>query len=154
MVIRHYKASDRNALAQLFYDTVHEINKRDYTREQLDAWATGRVDLEKWNQSFLKHETLVAETDHKIVSFADMDISVGYLDRLFVHKHYQGNKIASSLLHRLEEYAIKAGITSFKTYASITAKSFFEKQGYIVDSENTVLRNGIKLINYKMTKHI
>lgn len=60
MIIRKYTPADCEKLAQLFYDTVHTINAKDYSKEQLDAWATGNVDLEKWNISFLKHYTVVA----------------------------------------------------------------------------------------------
>ena len=60
------------------------MNAGDYTEEQLNAWATGEVDLEKWNESFRAHHTVVAELDERIVGFGDMDDS-GYLDRLYVH---------------------------------------------------------------------
>ena len=57
----------------------------DYTEEQLNAWATGTVDLEKWDASFQEHDTLIAVEGSRIIGFADMD-SNGYLDRLYVHK--------------------------------------------------------------------
>ena len=47
MIIRKYKSSDCNEIVQLFYNTVHKINAKDYTKEQLNAWATGKIDLEK-----------------------------------------------------------------------------------------------------------
>lgn len=53
MIIRKYKSSDCNEIVQLFYNTVHKINAKDYTKEQLNAWATGKIDLEKWDKSFL-----------------------------------------------------------------------------------------------------
>ena len=52
MIIRHYLPGDCRELADLFYNTVHTINAKDYTREQLDAWASGQVDLSEWNQTF------------------------------------------------------------------------------------------------------
>ena len=52
MIIREYQPSDCKELAALFYNTVHTINAKDYTNKQLNAWATGQVDLEEWNQSF------------------------------------------------------------------------------------------------------
>lgn len=58
--IRAYCPDDCEKLAELFYQTVHTVNARDYTKEQLDAWATGTVDLVQWNASFLKYQTLVA----------------------------------------------------------------------------------------------
>ena len=60
MTIREYKPEDCREMAELFYRTVHTVNARDYTKEQLDAWATGQVDLEQWDQSFQNHHTLVA----------------------------------------------------------------------------------------------
>ena len=73
MIIRHYLPGDCRELADLFYNTVHTINAKDYTREQLDAWASGQVDLSKWNQTFLEHYTLVAIENGMIVGFGDID---------------------------------------------------------------------------------
>lgn len=47
MLIRRYEPSDCKDLAELFYNTVHSINAKDYTEEQLTVWATGNIDLEK-----------------------------------------------------------------------------------------------------------
>lgn len=69
MIIREYKPSDCEILAKLFYDTVHLVNIKDYTEEQVSAWATGEVDLTAWNDSFLEHYTVVAEEDGVIVGF-------------------------------------------------------------------------------------
>lgn len=61
MEIRKYKSADCAEILELFYHTVHEINIKDYTKQQLDAWATGNVDMYAWDKSFLEHNTLVAE---------------------------------------------------------------------------------------------
>ena len=45
MIIRRYQASDCEETAELFYDTVHCVNAGDYTKEQLDAWATGELEF-------------------------------------------------------------------------------------------------------------
>ncbi len=151
MIIRKYKPSDCAAMAKLFYDTVHTINSRDYTKEQLNVWAKESVDLEEWNLSFLNHNTLIAEITGEIVGFADMDNS-GYLDRLYVHKNFQRRGIATALVDELERCAKETGILNFETYASITAMPFFEKRGYTVESENRIIREEITLENYKMLK--
>lgn len=80
--------------------------------------------------------------------------NAGYLDRLYVHKDFQRRGIAAALVNELERCAKEAGISSFKTYASITARPFFEKQGYIVEEENSIIREGITLVNYKMVKYL
>ena len=72
MEIRTYQPADCKEMAELFYQTVHTVNAKDYTRPQLDAWATGQVDLEQWDRSFLEHLTLVATENDRIAGFADM----------------------------------------------------------------------------------
>ena len=63
MVIRRYEVSDCKHLIKLFYDTVHFVNAKDYTKEQLNVWASGNVDSEEWNKSLLKHFTVVAAAE-------------------------------------------------------------------------------------------
>lgn len=49
MEIRKYQPSDCKTLTELFYHTVHTVNAKDYTEEQLNVWATKQMDLEKRN---------------------------------------------------------------------------------------------------------
>lgn len=151
--LRPYQSSDCKELSELFYNTVHTINRKDYTPEQLDAWADGHVDLAAWDASFLAHHTVVAEEDGRLVGFGDMDQN-GYLDRLYVHKDYQGRGIAKALCDCLENRGRevqKAG-GCFTTHASITARPFFERRGYQTVKEQQVERRGQKLTNYVMEK--
>lgn len=148
MQLRKYRPSDCEQMAELFYQTVHSVNAKDYTLEQLNAWATGKVDLRQWNDSFLKHRTIVAIENDRIVGFGDMD-ETGYLDRLYVHKDYQHRGIASAICDELES---SAGEKTFITHASITARPFFEHRGYHVRKEQQVIRQGIALTNYVMEK--
>lgn len=194
MFLRKYHPSDCAALAALFYETIHSVNARDYPQEQLDAWADGHVDLDAWNESFLAHNTYVAvqecvgaddidsrasdSTDTApgktggspanalIIGFGDMD-DTGYLDRLYVHKDYQGRGVATAICDRLEEdFCLSRGRLlqnsavqkrkndTFTTHASITARPFFEKRGYTVVKAQQVVRKGISIRNYIMRKHI
>lgn len=148
MTLRDYTKTDCAELAELFYDTVHTVNAKDYTQEQLDAWATGKVNLEAWNESFQAHHTVVAEMDGKIVGFGDMD-ETGYLDRLYVHKGYQRRGVAAAICDALEQ---RTKAAEFTTHASITARPFFEKRGYTVAREQQVERRGVWLTNFVMKK--
>ena len=141
VVIREYKPSDCKEIAGLFYNTVHSINAIDYSTEQLDAWASGKVNLQKWNDSFIEHYTLVAIENDTLLGFGDID-STGYLDRLYVHKDYQGRGIASALLEALEK-SVDGNLVT--VHVSKTAKAFFKQKGYIVVEDCAAVRNGIKL---------
>ncbi len=101
MQLREYIPSDCAQLAELFHQTVHSVNAKDYTQEQLDAWATGEVDFQAWDESFRTHRTIVATENGAIVGFGDMDES-GYLDRLYVRKDYRRQGIASAICDELE----------------------------------------------------
>lgn len=149
MIIRAYRPEDCGEMAELFYNTVHTVNAKDYTKEQLDVWATGQADLEKWDKSFREHFTVVAVLDGIIAGFGDID-QTGYLDRLYVHKDHQGMGIASAICDRLEE----AASGNIVTHASITARPFFEKRGYRTVREQQVERQGILLTNFVMEKWI
>ncbi len=147
MELRRYQQSDLKELMELFYNTVHIVNARDYTKKQLDAWADGGADLEKWDKSLKEHYSIVAAYNGIITGFGDID-KTGYLDRLFVHANYQKRGIGSAICNQLEQ-EIKGNIT---THASITARPFFEKRGYKVVKEQQVERKGIYLVNFVMVK--
>lgn len=155
-ILRPYLPSDCAALAALFYETVHTVNAGDYSKEQLDAWADGQVDLEAWNKSFLVHHTYVAvqksggAAGGRIIGFGDMD-DTGYLDRLYVHKDYLRQGVATAICDRLEGEIKRR---PFVTHASITARPFFERRGYVMVEEQRVLRKGVCLSNYIMQKGI
>lgn len=151
MILRKYRSNDCPEMLKLFYDTVHEINKKDYSSEQLDAWTSGII-FDKWDKSFLSNNTIVAENNGIIAGFGDMDRN-GYLDRLYVNKDYQNIGIGSAIINELEKTAVSNGVFCFTTYSSITAKPFFIKHDYRVLKENAVLKNGIEMRNYFMEKY-
>lgn len=146
MNLREYRASDCERMAELFYETVHSVNKKDYTKNQLDAWASGKVDLDAWHQSFAEHKTFIIEKDGSLVGFGDID-QTGYLNRLYVHKDFQSQGIGTALCDKLE-----GGFDVIEVHASITAKPFFLRRGYKVVKEQQVERGGVYLSNYVMVK--
>lgn len=147
MEIRKYQPSDCKELTELFYNTVHTVNAKDYPKEQLDVWAAPQTDLKKWNESLREHFSVVAVDDKMIAGFGDID-KTGYLDRLYVHTDYQGRGIATAICDQLEQ-AVQGSII---THASITARPFFEKRGYKLIKEQRVERQGLFLINFVMEK--
>lgn len=147
MEIRRYHSFDCKELTELFYNTVHRVNAKDYTKEQLNVWASGKVDLQRWDQSLQEHFSVVAVENKVIVGFGDID-KTGYLDRLFVHADYQGRGIATAICDCLE----KTFQGDIITHASITAKPFFEKRGYKMVKEQQVEWQGVLLTNFVMKK--
>ncbi|AJA46967.1 acetyltransferase [Clostridium pasteurianum DSM 525 = ATCC 6013] len=148
MEIRKYEKIDFAEVAELFYSTVHSVNLKDYSQKQVDAWATGKLDSDKWNKSLLENYSIVAIEGKKIIGFGDIN-KTNYLDRLYVHKDFQGRGVATAICDELEK---QANGDTIAVHASITAKPFFEKRGYKVLKEQNVELAGVFLINYVMEK--
>ncbi len=153
MIIRRYSPEDCKNIVMLFCDTVHSINSKDYTELQTDAWASRNTDLERWNTKLLGNYTVVVEKDNIVVGFGDIDGS-GYFDHLFTHKDYQGQGIATLIVQKIENYSKSEGFQVITTDASITAKPFFEKRGYVIPKAQTVEIRGQQLNNFRMKKYL
>ena len=147
MYLRRYKNEDLKELITLFKETVHTVNAKDYSPEEIKAWTFSKTDFSEWEQSLSEHYSFVAVENGVIVGFGDINPE-GYLDRLFVHKNFQNRGIGTALCNQLEKL-VNGPIV---THASITAKNFFEKRGYQTIKEQKVMRNGVYLRNYVMKK--
>lgn len=55
MYIRNYQKSDLKSIIFLFRETVHSVNSKDYTQEQLKIWAPENIDEKSWHLSLLSH---------------------------------------------------------------------------------------------------
>lgn len=146
--IKEYKDQHFPAISQLFYDTVHFVNIRDYTVEQCDAWTDKSNNLITRRDALLAQKTLVAEIDGEIAGFGSID-GTGYLDMLYIHKDFGRRGVATALCEDLEK-----GFDVVTAHVSITAKGFFHKRGYFVLNSQCVEINGLTLKNYVMVKNI
>ena len=154
MVIRPYASADLEQVLALFYNTVHYINCRDYSPAQLDAWAPAAPDKERWASPLSAHAAWVAELNGTLTGFADLDFPSHYLDRLYVHKDFQRQGVASALCSELERTARNHGLLQLHTEASITARPFFERRGYRVTRVQHKPLRGQMFLNYIMEKEL
>jgi putative acetyltransferase len=152
-IVRPYKSEDCIEIIKLFYDTVHTVNLKDYNSAQLDVWAPEEIDVDMWDKSLSSNHTVVVEINGLTVGFGNLD-DTGYFDRLFVHKDFQGQGVATIIANELEKYAQQNGITVVTTEALITARPFFEKRGYRIIKKQSVERKGQTLTNFVMEKRL
>jgi len=153
MIIRNYNHKDCEKIAELFYNTIHSVNATDYTATQLNAWAPKDMDLSEWDNKLSNNYSVIVEKDDMIIGFGVAE-NTGYFDFLYIHKDYQGIGVATLIADDIEEYVYRKGVQFITTAASITAKSFFEKRGYLVLQEQNVECRGQYFINFKMKKKL
>ncbi len=153
MRVRTYEIGDTKQIVQLFYDTVHEVNIRDYTTAQVDAWAPADIDIASWTKSLSSKFTFVAEEGAKIAGFGELETN-GHIDRFYCHQDFQRQGVGKLILKQIESKAQDLGLKKLFTEASITARPFFASQGFIVIRKQEVERRGQKFINFIMEKNI
>lgn len=152
--IRIAQPSDALEIKDLFQDTVLNINKRDYSKAEVEDWASCGNDISHIKEMIRMHFFIVATNQQlQVVGFASIT-QQGYLHSMFVHKDFQGQGIATLLLKEIERYATTNGITRITSEVSLTARPFFEKRDYIVEKEQKRKANQLSLTNFWMAKKL
>jgi N-acetylglutamate synthase-like GNAT family acetyltransferase len=151
--VRQANESDVGNITQLFYDTIQNINIKDYSQEEVDDWSSWKVDVDKWLDKMQEQYFVVAEINKKIVGFSSLSTD-GYLDFMFVDKDTQGQGVASSLLFEIERKSIEQNNDLIYSDVSLTAKGFFENKGFIVERQQLKKSKQKELINFRMIKKI
>ncbi|KTD53818.1 putative N-acetyltransferase YafP [Legionella santicrucis] len=150
IIIRQYIPDDAQHLANIYYHTIHHINVKDYSEDQVNAWAPdSSLDLTGWEKKWETITPLVALMDNKIVGFAEFELN-GHIDCFYVHHEYQGFGIGSSLMNEVFNKANELNLKRVFAEVSITAKPFFESKGFKVVKQQNVEIRGVKLTNFIM----
>ena len=151
-LIRAYRVDDLDVLIDLFTNSVRQVASRDYSPAQIEAWAPVAVN-QHWTTRLDSRPTYVAEADCEIVGFSDLEPD-GHIDMLFVHADHQSQGVARALLDHIHARAHEQGIDRLFTEASITARPFFERNGFEVIGAQDVELRGQTFRNYRMAKRL
>ena len=152
--IRRLAAQDIPEMRKLFRATVLTVNSKDYTKEEVEDWASCGDSVEHWKELLAKNNYIGAlDGQGNIIGFSSMNTD-GYLHSMFVHKDWQGKGVATLLLSEVEKMAHRYGAHKISVEVSITARPFFEKRGYKVVKEQKARANRLWLTNYVMEKAI
>ncbi len=151
--IRLAKLDDLKEMQKIFVDTITTVCSSDYDEQQIRVWVSGVNNTERWKKIMIEQYVIVAEKAEEILGFATLN-KESYIDLLYVHKDYQRQGIAKLLLDRITKEARRLGYSKLNSDVSKTARPFFAKNGFVQLSEQTNIRQGVELINYKMTKQL
>ena len=148
--ILEYDKKYLKQIIELFVNTVHNINKQDYSKEQLNAWANPKYDLNIWEKRFEKSKPYLFISKDELVGFCEY--YDGYIDCFYVHFKYQNCGIGKLLLNHILRIVENEKVDKIKADVSITAKPFFEKFGFKKVKKNIVKRKNVELVNFSMEK--
>ena len=153
MKIKEATGSDVFEITDLFRQTVLQINKQDYAQPQLKVWSSSADNLAKWKDRIAEQYFLIAVSEAKIVGFASLATD-GYLDFMYVHHQHQKQGIATKLYEAIEQKAIAQQNPKIYSEVSLTARPFFEKQGFVIIKQQQKLYADVLFTNFVMEKRL
>lgn len=137
--LRKASIKDISAITILYKDTVRTVNARDYTPRQIEVWAEGGENKERWEAAITDQYFVLVErksnisgltlAGYTLAGFASI-AKDGYLDFMYVSKDYQRMGVASMLLNEIEKMGREQNNKEIYSHVSKTAKGFFLKRGY------------------------
>jgi len=153
--LRAFRREDAAALAALFFSSVHEVGSRDYTFEQVAAWAPKPLSPETYIEKAADGRLfLVAEDEEgRLLAYGDLEPD-GHIDHLYAHPDAVGRGVASALYAALEAHARAKGMARLYVEASEAAKRLFERRGFTVVKRRDFDLRGTAIHNYAMEKRL
>lgn len=149
--IRKAVLTDLHELKNLFFDTITETCKNDYSSNERKVWANAVTKTEKWKKSLENEYFIVALNQGIIVGFSSLK-NQNYLNLMYIHKDYTRKGIATLLYEKIKAKSIEYGCEKLTADVSKTARPFFEIKGFKVIQENKNCIENEIVINYKMSE--
>ena len=149
LTIRPIKSTDFGRVEQLIKDAILETNAKDYSSQVVDFM----LQVDPFRPRDTHHErdyfVTVDEDIHGVIGLKDNEVKT-----FFVDPKYHGKGIGSSLLSHIESLIFDRGFDVSKVYSSVSAKSFYEKQGYSVIREDSSPAGKGTMLRYYMEKKL
>ena len=146
--IRPAAHNDAAQIAELFRRAVLHIETSHYSDSEKAAWIQGADNAAFWQKRIGRGCIRLAAQNDRILGFIEYLPEQNHLDCLFTDPVHQRQGVASALLSAVlpqadADKAVTADV-------SAAALPFFKKQGFILQHQNQIQRNGSVLINYRM----
>lgn len=152
MKIRLARDEDYAEIARFRRQTIRNINSQDYSESIIHDW-TAQTTTQKFRENAHKYKRWVAVEKDTIIGFCDHSLECE-LSRIYVHRNYLRKGVGSHLLKVAEVSLKKQGCKEINLESTITAREFYEKNGYRVVKKSIHTTKNTKSTIYKMIKTI
>jgi len=153
VTIRAFQPGEEGVLRQLFFDSIRQVGRGYYSEAELRAWATEQYDGEQWKLHLQSTNPFVAELGGTVVGYADIQ-NDGYIDHFYCHYQHQRVGIGAALMARLHSHGEQRHMPRYYSHVSLSARAFFERNGFAVVREQRVPQGDQILTNFLMEKCI
>jgi putative acetyltransferase len=152
-MVRRYQHGDHPAIATIYHEAIHRLASRHYSTEQLNAWSGTKGDPDHqardWQARCENKQPFVKVLDGTVVGFIELDPD-GHIDCTFVDPDHAGQGIMDEIMAEVKRHAVSQGTTRLFAEVSLTARKFFERQGFVWVRDNLATIDGITLANFIM----
>lgn len=144
MNIRRYRKSDAEGIVNIHTESVERIASKDYSEKEIDAWASKDTEDVKLKETEIR---FVAEKDEELIGFSEYNMKEGEITGMYIKPEFTRQGVGKELLKQVEEHAKAEEINRLSCYSTITAKEFYERQGYVV-LEKTSMRLVTRILRH------
>ncbi|MFE4105884.1 GNAT family N-acetyltransferase [Almyronema epifaneia] len=150
--IRKAQPQDVIQLLRIQADALRTLCSQDYAPEQIEALINRNIRYASRGGS-QRETTLVAEVKGMRVGLATLLGS--HVSALYVHPHYARQGIGSRLLKALEKIAVNHKVKALGVAASLTARPFYQANGYqVLGTSYITTELGLRIQYIEMRKHL
>jgi GNAT superfamily N-acetyltransferase len=130
--VRPAVPDDAAALAAVNIRSILEVCGPDYhDPAHLDAWCANKSpeNFQKWMGN-AHQRTFTGLLDGVIAGVGLIDVEKGHIHMLYLAPEALGRGLGRALLREMEQAAAEAGHRTIGLHATITARGFYERQGF------------------------
>ena len=149
--VRPYQASDAATLSALYEASVRTLGARDYSKAQIEAWASLTPSAEALDGRMADGRTRLVALADDVAGFIDVEAD-GHIDLLYVAPAAAGLGVARTLLETAEALAPLSGAARLYAEASETARPVFERLGFSVVARREFEVGGVAIHNWAVEK--
>ena len=152
MNLKPITKKDQLNLKKLYFESIISIDERIYSQEQKRTWASQAWDNKYFYLSLKEGKGWLINEREKVIAFASRYPN-NRISLLYCRGDSQRKGYGSKLLQKIEKEAIKEGLTSLTTEASLISYKLFLKNSWqIIRKEKIIIKN-ITFERYKMIKN-
>ena len=153
MNVRQITIKDQLELKKVYFDSIQSIDEKIYCKEQKRAWSSQAWENPNFTKSITQGKGWLLHINDEIIAFASR-YPKNRVSLFYCKGKFQRKGLGTLLLNKLEEDAIKEGLDSLSTEASLISYKLFLKNEWEIIRKEKVIINNIFFERYKMTKII
>lgn len=153
LAMRPLLPKDLPRCAEIFRASIEELAADDYDDDQRAAWAESADEGAAFAARLTGALTLVATIAGEPVGFASLK-GPDLIDMLYVDPQHARHGVGTALIDALARLAQSRGAAQLTSEVSDTARSVFDRQGFVAQKRNLFRIDEQWLANTTMTKSL